>query len=485
MEKIILINVIGVILNNIIPYKYKISRRIGLIISIITMYIVLYNILKYNTNINEYQNRIEILNYTFGYDGISLSLITLISILNPILILLTKGEHQSEKEQKKIITNLFIITILIILLFGSLDLLVFFITFELILIPMFILITQFGSRYKYFLPRIEAGMRFFIFTMIGSLLMLISIIILYIKFGTTSNELLNYKISNNTFNNLTLFQIIWIFLFFSFLIKIPMFPFHTWLPLAHSDAPTIGSIILAAILLKLASFGILRYSLYLFEDPTVYEIFLPIIFILSILSIYYSSILSIRAIFDIKKIIAYSSIIHMNFSIFGFFSFNLIGLMGSTLLIFSHAFISSALFLLVGILYKRYHTRYLPYLKGLSITMPLYTTMFLLLIFGNISLPFCLSFLSEFFILISSFYINPIINVLLLLSLILSTSAVMFFTIRILFGNVSSYTNSIGYKDLTINEFISLLPFVLFTYLFTFFPQSFLDLFILPLNYLL
>lgn len=535
MKEIIGLNIIGLIINNIIPVKNPISffgdriknnsRTIGMIISIMTLYIILYKILIFNTNNNEYQDRFEFLGYNLGLDGVGLGLIALIGVIDPILIILIKGENREEEERKRIVNNLLIVKILITILFSSLDLLIFFITFELLLIPMFILISRYGSKYKYFLPRLEAGIRFFMYTMIGSLLMLISIIILYIKFGTTSNELINLKINSSLYSltsieEIRILQIVWIFLFFSFLIKIPMFPFHTWLPLAHSDAPTIGSIILAALLLKLGTFGIIRYSLYIFdinpifnlESINIYNIFLPIIYILALLSIYYSSILSIRALFDFKKIIAYSSIIHMNFSIFGLFSKNLIGLIGSSFLMFTHAFISSGLFLLIGILYKRYHSRFILYYQGLSYSLPLFSTFFLLFTFANISLPFCSSFLSEFFILVSSYHSNPFISLLLALSLIFSSSFAMWFAIRLLFGSISPYiqpliissnTSNIsntsntsnhltslekvtiyiygGYKDLSFNEFITLSPLLFFTIFFTFFPKPFISFFTFPL----
>lgn len=531
MKEIIGLNILGLIINNIVPFKgfFKKfnNREVGMIISIISLYLVLSLLIKYNNNNMEFQERIEIFSYNFGLDGISLALIALISIIEPIIILLVKGESETKEERKRIINNLLILKILIVMLFASLDLLMFFIFFELILIPMFIFISRYGSKYKFFLPRLEAGLRFFLYTMIGSLLMLITIIIFYIKFGTTNNELLLYKISEtivegcclNHSSNILLLQILWIFLFFSFLIKIPMFPLHTWLPLAHSDAPTIGSIILAALLLKLGSFGILRYSLYIFtplnfslytdnfnlssSSTNLYDIFLPYIYILAILSIYYASILTIRGLFDLKKIIAYSSIVHMNFSIFGFFSKDFLGLFGSSFLIFSHAFISSALFLLVGLLYKRYHSRFLFYFQGLSHSLPLFSSFFLIFSFANISLPFFSSFISEFFILFASFHSNPFISLLLLFSLILSSSFIMWFSIRLLFGYPSPYLfffsdkflsknqnlNSdfifSGFKDLSFNEFFSLSPLLFFTFFFTFFPYSFISLFSCPLSLLI
>lgn len=460
--------------------KNNISRIIGMLSSILTMYISLYMLIRMNNNSNEYQYReiidLDYIRITLGVDGISLSLILVTTLLVPILILLKERNNPYEIED--IVKLILIMESMLIFLFTSLDLFFFFLFFELLLIPMFLLIGKYGSKEK----KIEAAYRFIGVSMLGSLIMLITLIIIYIKFGTTNNEILLLKFYNFNFDhyNFYILSFFWLSFFLSFAIKVPIFPFHTWLPFVHVEAPTIGSMLLAGIMLKLGTYGIIRYTLSLFGDFNFY--FLPIIFIMTILSIVYCSITTIRQI-DLKKIIAYSSIVHMNYAILGFYSNEIEGLLGGNYLMISHAFVSCGLFLLVGLLYKRYHSRILLYYGGLVLTMPLYSTSMILLTLANLSLPLTSSFISEILIIIGSFKLNFFVAILISLSLILSTTYGIWFANRLLFGDFSKYIKES--VDMTKKEIIAILPLIILTIILGINTKILFNIYSLPLLNLL
>ena len=476
---------------------------IGILGSIITMYISFYLLLTTNNNNMEFQFRDTLfeggklaVRIGLGVDGISTSLILVTTILMPILIFLSqenppkvnlfpaspgKGGVILGFGGNKYCNNLLLIESLLLVLFSSVDLFLFFTLFELLLIPMFFLIYNnnlFPAKPRS--PGKLAAYRFIIYSIVGSLIMVIgSLLILYIKYGSTNNDILFIKLLFYGGGSVGL-SIIWLSFFISFAIKVPIFPFHTWLPFVHVEAPTIGSMLLAGIMLKLGTYGIIRYSVSILGGWQGY--YMPLIITVAVLSIIYGSITTLRQI-DLKKIIAYSSIVHMNFAILGLFSNELEGLLGGCYLMVSHAFVSSGLFLLIGILYKRYHTRVLFYFNGLVLTMPLFSVMFFLFTLANVSAPLMGSFIPEILIIFSTVKINFYIGLLISSSLILSTSYALWLTNRLLFGQLSAYINL--YADLSKKEFISLLPLLLLTLFLGLSPHATVDLYTLSVVNLL
>jgi len=350
----------------------------------------------------------------------------------------------------------------LILVFCVRDLLLFYIFFESVLIPMFIIIGVWGSRER----KVRASYMFFLYTLFGSVLMLISILFIYFKTGTTDYETLL------TVNFTTIEQrFIWLAFFASFASKIPMLPVHIWLPEAHVEAPTAGSVVLAGILLKLGSYGFLRFSLPLLPEASFY--FTPFIFALSILGVIYPSLTAIRQT-DLKRIIAYTSVAHMNLVMIGLFSANVVGLEGAILQSLSHGFVSSALFLLIGVVYDRHHTRMVAYYSGLVHTMPVFTIIFLIFTMANIALPGTGSFVGEFLILSGAFKINTSATFFGATGMVLGGGYSLWLFNRVVYGNLKiQYLTS--FQDLTLREFFIFLPLIVGTFLMGIYPEIFLD----------
>ena len=339
--------------------------------------------------------------------------------------------------------NLLLLELLLLLVFSVLDLFLFYIFFEAILIPMFFLIGFLGSRAR----KIRAAYLLFFYTLFGSLLMLIGLIYIYSRVGSLNIE----YVSSFCFSEIDQ-KILWIAFFLSFASKIPMFPFHIWLPEAHVEAPTVGSVLLAGILLKLGVYGFLRYSLTLFPLASLY--FSPIVYLLSLIGIIYASFTAIRQT-DIKRIIAYSSIVHMNLVLIGIFSFSIIGIEGSLLQSISHGFVSGGMFLMVGILYDRYHSRLLYYYGGLVHIMPLYSTYLLIFTLANIALPGTSSFVGEFLLFCGIFRVSSFVGIISATGVIFCGAYSLWLYNRIIFGNLKiAYTKN--FKDLNLREFVLL-----------------------------
>ena len=408
---------------------------------------------------------------------LNITLITLTAFIIPLLIyfkpekitgtLFNKNIANYNNDENLYINNLLLLEFFLFLLFLVNDLFIFYILYEALLIPMFILIIRYGSISK----KIEAAYKFFIFTLAGSLLMLFGILFIYINFKTFDLNLLSFLLNKQSF---LIQSILWFSFIFSFLIKIPTFPFHIWLPFAHVQAPTSASILLAALLLKVGFYGIIKFNHLLFFFINTF--FSPIIILLALISILNSLLIALRLI-DLKQIIAYSSIIHMNIFLIGFYCFNNISIQGSLLSLISHGLISSALFFLIGILYNRYHSRVFSYFRGLCSFMPLYSFFFFLSILANISIPVACSFIGEYLILLGSLSYNVLITSFLFLILILSSFYSLWLINRLLFGQSSPYLSL--FNDLSLSEFLILSSLIFFTYFFGFFSYYLLDFYYL------
>ncbi len=384
--------------------------------------------------------------YSIGIDGISLIFLILSTFLINLCILIS-WEFPKFFVKEYFLCFLFL-EFCLLQIFCVIDIFLFYIFFESVLIPMYLIIGIWGSRER----KIRAAFQFFLYTLIGSLFMLVAIIFIYSVKGTTDLQILWF-----TEFSLVLQLILWLLFFFGFAVKIPMIPFHIWLPEAHAEAPTAGSVILAGILLKLGGYGFLRFSLPLFPFASLY--FSPLIFILSLIAIIYGSLTTLRQI-DLKKIIAYSSISHMGFVTLGIFSLTLNGIEGSIILMLSHGLISSAMFFYIGILYDRYGTRILKYFSGLAQVMPLFVIFFMFFSFANISFPGTSSFIGELLILSGLIKTSISLVGFSLIGVVLSASYAIWLLNRISFGLLNLHY-FFFFQDLSRREFIiSLILFI-------------------------
>ena len=342
------------------------------------------------------------------------------------------------------------------------DIFLFYILFESVLIPMYIIIGYWGTRYR----KIYAANMFFLYTYIGSILFFLSILYLMVVLGSTDYF---YLLELNKYLSTVSQYFLWLGFFISFCVKVPMYPFHIWLPEAHVEAPTIGSVILAALLLKLGTYGLVRYSLFLFLKG--FYFFRPFVLTLALLGVVYTSIITLRQI-DLKKIIAYSSVAHMNLVVLGIFSNNVLGITGAIFLMLSHGLVSAALFFLIGILYERYHTRFLFFYQNLTDVMPMFSLFFCYFSFCNISFPLTSGFVGELLIFMGVFELNPFITILSLLSLFFGAIYTLWLYNRIAFGKFTKVFNK--YVDLTRIESFILKLLTWLTLYFGIFPSKLL-----------
>ena len=397
--------------------------------------------------------------YHIGVDGISLFMILLSTFLTPICIL-ASWSNVKKRIKEYMLAFLFLETVMIGM-FASIDILLFYIFFEAVLIPMYLIIGIWGGQ-----RRIYASFKFFLYTLLGSVLMLIAIIVMYRNMESMSIEALQ----GNFFSFDT--QIfLWLAFFASFAVKIPMWPFHTWLPDAHVEAPTAGSVILAGVLLKMGGYGFIRFSIGMLPVATDY--FIPLIMTLSIIAIIYTSLVALAQT-DIKKLIAYSSVAHMGIVTIGIFLVNQQGLEGAMMQMISHGIVSAALFLCVGVIYDRMHTREISFYGGLVKRMPLYATVFMIFMLGSVGLPGTSGFVGEFLVIIGAFKFSSYVVIGAAFGIILSAVYMLYLYKRIIFGEITNVKLS-EIIDINTREKLILIPLAISVIIMGVFPNIFLD----------
>jgi len=478
LSNLILIPLIGSFLVLFIPSQYKETIKVVVLsFSLAEFLLSLMMWMSFDNSSSRFQfveayNWIESSNIIFylGVDGISLFFILLTTLLIPICLLASWDAIKFN--EKEYFIAFLAMEALVIAVFCVLDIILFYVFFESVLIPMFIIIGVWGSRER----RIRAAYMFFLYTLLGSVLMLLAILSIYYQAGTT-----DYQILLTTTFDPEVQKLLWLAFFASFAVKVPMLPVHIWLPEAHVEAPTAGSVILAGILLKLGSYGFLRFSLPLFPYASIY--FTPLIYAFACIAVIYTSLTAIRQT-DLKRIIAYASVAHMNLVLIGMFVYNLQGLEGSILQQLSHGLVSGALFLCVGVIYDRHHTRLVKYYSGLAHTMPIYIAIFMFFSMANIALPGTSSFVGEFLILAGAFQTNTTVCVLSATGMILGGGYSLWLFNRVAFGNIKvQYMNV--FSDVDKREFATLLPLVILTLVMGIYPEIFLDPMHLTCNNLL
>jgi NADH-quinone oxidoreductase subunit M len=413
--------------------------------------------------------------YYLGLDGISLWLVMLTTLLTPISILCSW--RSIEHRVKEFFVFMLVLETGMLGVFVSLDFFLFYIFWEVMLVPMYFLIGVWGSD-----RRLYSAIKFFLYTLFGSVVMLLGILGVYFYAGP--------QLGKYTFNVVELMRVayphtpiisflgvslsfqdlVWLAFGLSFAIKVPMFPFHTWLPDAHTDAPTAGSVILAGVLLKMGTYGFVRFNLPMFPEASQH--FVPLVFVLSIIAIVYGAMVCMVQP-DMKRLIAYSSVSHMGFVMLGMFAFNHQGVQGSILQMINHGLSTGGLFLIVGLIYDRRHTRLISELGGLSRQMPVYATLFAIIMFASMGLPGLNGFIGEFLILIGAFQVRWWWGAFAVTGIVLGAAYMLWLYQRTMFGEITKEENR-TLPDLDAREVATLVPIVVFCFWIGLYPAPFL-----------
>ncbi len=438
-------------------------RAIALVVTLLTFVFSLHLIAHFDSSNPDFQFAVKVpwmpsygISYSLGIDGISMFLILLTTLLSPLAVLASWSIHERLKEY-------FIFMLLLetgmIGVFASLDLFLFYVFWEIMLIPMYFLIGVWGGE-----RRIYAALKFVLYTMVGSVLMLVAIIALYFMHGdATGTFTFSYPQIQSALasGRMVLSPVIeqWLFIafFLAFAVKVPLFPFHTWLPDAHVEAPTAGSVLLAGVLLKMGTYGLIRFNLPLF--PHMSHLFAPLISLLAIVGIVYGALVAMVQP-DMKKLVAYSSVSHMGFIVLGIFSFNPQGVEGAVYQMLNHGISTGALFLIVGMIYDRRHTRMIDEFGGLANRMPLYAAFFLVVTLSSIGLPGLNGFVGEFLILLGTFGVSHARAAVAALGVILSAVYMLWMYQRVIWGEIKNDRNA-ALLDLGGRERVMLIPLLI------------------------
>ncbi len=397
--------------------------------------------------------------YHVGVDGISVLFVILTTLLTPLCIL--ASWNTIKDRVKEYMISFLILETMMIGMFSALDLVVFYVFFEAVLIPMFLIIGVWGGP-----RRVYAAYKLFLYTLLGSVLMLVAVIAMYHDAGTSDIPTL----LTHTFPA-TMQPWLWLAFFASFAVKVPMWPVHTWLPDAHVEAPTAGSVILAGVLLKFGGYGFLRFSLPMFPLATVD--FAPLIFALSIIAVVYTSLVALAQ-EDMKKLIAYSSVAHMGFVTVGTFTLTVQGIEGAIYQMLSHGVVSAALFLIVGVVYDRIHSREIAVYGGLVERMPVYALTFMLFMLASVGLPGTGGFVGEILVLLGIFQVNTWVAAFTALGVILGAAYMLYLYRRIIFGQLTK-ENLMQIADMSPREMAIFAPLAIITIWMGVYPSSFLD----------
>jgi NADH-quinone oxidoreductase subunit M len=464
---LILLPLAGIAVMTILPLGDTGSKVVALATTVITFVLSLYlwhafDATTANFQFEEMEPWFEgyNINYHLGIDGISLFMVLLTTLLMPFCILCSWSSIT--KRVRGFMIAFLVLETFVIGVFTSLDILLFYMFFEGMLIPMYLIIGIWGGD-----RRIYASYKFFLYTLLGSVLFLLAILYVYQTGGTTDIPTLMKEVPHYALN---IQRWLWLAMFASFAVKVPMWPVHTWLPDAHVQAPTAGSVILAGILLKMGAYGYLRFSLPMLPDASHY--FAPFIYTLSIIAVIYTSLVALMQ-EDMKKLIAYSSVAHMGFVTAGIFAFNMQGIEGSIIQMISHGLVSGALFLCVGVVYDRLHTREIARYGGLVNIMPYYAFIFMFFTMASSGLPGTSGFVGEFLVLVGSFKAKTVLATLIAPGIVLGAAYGLWLYRRVVFGELVK-PDLMAMRDLNAREWLIFLPLVILVLWLGIYPKPFL-----------